>query len=163
MNFERRISNRCHSIFDILRFIIRYLKKAGLWQGAGFRAQGAGRRAWMCDLARKGMTNDEFRTSNFEQGECRMMNFERWISNRQSFNIRYSAVHHSTFKKDRSGARRGVQGAWCRAWMCDLARKGMTNDEFRTSNFEQMSFDIRYSAVHHSTFKKDMVEFPNGF
>ena len=42
MNIERRISNRCHSTFDILRFIIRYLKKAGLGQGAGFRAHGAG-------------------------------------------------------------------------------------------------------------------------
>jgi len=38
----------------------------------------------MSDLARKemmniekmGMTNDEFRTLNFEQGECRMMNIE---------------------------------------------------------------------------------------
>jgi hypothetical protein len=62
----------------------------------------------MSDLARKemmniekmGMTNDECRTSNFEQ---------------MSFDIRYSAVHHSIFKKGRSGARRRVQGAWCRA------------------------------------------------
>jgi len=39
----------------------------------------------MCDLARKemmnyekmGMSNDEYQTLNIEQGECRMMNFER--------------------------------------------------------------------------------------
>jgi hypothetical protein len=58
----------------------------------------------MYDLARKEMMNieqvemsdDEFRTLNFEQ---------------MSFDIRYSAVHHSIFKKGRSGARRRVQGA----------------------------------------------------
>jgi hypothetical protein len=46
MNIEYRtrileIRTDNHSTFDILRFIIRYLKKAGLGQGTGFRAQGA--------------------------------------------------------------------------------------------------------------------------
>jgi hypothetical protein len=51
---------------------------------------------------------------------------------------------------------------------CTNLWPGMGNDEYRISNkycrnSNRQSFDIRYSAVHHSTFKKDMVEFPRGF
>ena len=64
----------------------------------------------MMNIEQVGMTNDEFRTGGMSNDEFRTLNFEQ-----MSFDIRYSAVHHSTFKKGRSEARRRVQGAWCRA------------------------------------------------
>ena len=141
---------------DVIRYSAVHhstFKKAGLGQGTGFRAQGAGRECVIWQ---------ERKWWIMKRWECRMMNIKRWISNRVNVewwisNAEFRTDSHSTFdilrfiirhlKKTGLGQGAGFRAQGVNVW---FGKKG--NDEWWISNVEFRTDVIRYSIFCGSSF-----------